>query len=324
MIGFSGVGVYVPKERIYIEQLAPELSAEERKCFGAYSVLHEPSLTATEMAIEASKEAIKDAGIQPTDIDLIINTQATLHDYLMWSVSAEIQNQLGARNAVFFDMFQGCSGFLAAMIVAESFIRSKEAKTVLVNSSEKWDACLPTRRMGRMVYGECGAAVILQEDSQGSHIIGHSDISRGEFNDISRMQIGTINPPNKQYEDSSCFYNAVNIEKSRQQMIPVNIDYFYQVGKQAVESSGLTLNDVDFIIFPNVGFGLFQKIIDRYEFDIEKTNFCYAAETGDCGPGDVILSYYRVLKSGKLKKGDNVLILTQGSGFTWMAMIIKV
>ncbi len=323
MVGISGIGAYIPDEKIAVRDLCPGVSDYELSRIGAESVLYEPKLTATEMAVKAAEAAIADAYMDPEDIGLIINTQASLHDYLLWVVSAEVQDKLKAHNADFFDMYQGCSGFVTAIITAESFIKSGNYDKVLINSAEKWDASIRKRNIGRLVYGECGAAVILEADSERNQILSHHTISRGDFNDISRMRIGTINPPDGDYPDNYYNFDITNIEKSRNEMVPINVENFYTVGEKAAEKAGLKLSDIDYIIFPSVGFGLFEKVMTRYGHDLKQTNFSYISQNGDCGSADVFMNYYKMINDGKIKSGDNVLFLVQGAGFTWGSLLIR-
>lgn len=107
-------------------------------------------------------------------------------------------------------------------------------------------------------------------------------------------------------------------------MIPVNIDCFHEVGIMAVKNSGLNVSDIDHIIFPNVGYGLFEKVIKTFNMPLEKTNYRYVSYTGDCGTVDMLLNYYRMKHDSLLKKGEHVLMMAQGAGMTWTALVIKV
>ena len=326
MIGISGIGIYEPQKKITIEELGTHLSIEERDKIGVKSVPIETSLTTTQMAVIASKNAIEDAGIVPLDIDLIINTQASLHDYLLWQVSAAIQNELQACNARFFDVYQGCSGFITGLITAKKFLQGDDGEeTILVNTSEKWDVSIKDKILGGLVFGEGGTAAIVQKNSKGNFILGYGMISRGNLNDVSRMTMGAINHPSQiDFDEEDYYYKVTNLEKAKKEMIPINVDLFYQVGEQAVKNSGLTMADISHLIFPNVGFGLFEKVVDRYDMDLNQTNYRYVQETGDCGTVDTLLSYHRMLRDEQLQKDDHVLILAQGAGATWVAIVIKV
>ena len=324
MIGLSGIAAYIPDGRILVKDLLPRATASDLKKIGTTAILYEPQLTATDMAYEASVKALEAAGVTSLEIDLIVNTQGSMHDYLMWNVSAEIQNRINARNAIFLDIYQGCSGFTAGLMTAESYLRSGNAKKVLVNTADKWDCCIRSRNIGRMVYGEAGVAVVVEDGCERNQIISHNMISRGDLNDISRMRIGNVFPPEKAYPLQYYEFDVINAEKSREKLVPINVENFFLVGEKAVAKVGLSVADIDQIIFPNVGFGLFEKVIDRYGHNIAKTNYDYVADSGDCGSADVFLSYCRMLKDGKLKKDEYVLLLSQGAGFTWSAIIIKV
>lgn len=325
MIGITGMGVYTPKNKISIDKICESLSIEERNKFGVKSVPHETELTATQMALAASSSAIKDANLTPSDLDLIINTQSSMHDYLIWQVSAEIQSKLHAWNAGFFDIYHGCAGFITGLVTAKNYLMGDDnIKTVLVNTSEKWDATVKNRFVGKLAFGEGGSAAIVKKNCDRNVILGHSMICRGDLNDVSRASIGTVNPPAQSYPDYYYYYNFTNLDKAREKMIPINIDMFLKVGEIAVKNSNLESTDIQHVIFPNVGFGLFEKVMNKFGVSLEKTNYSYISDTGDCGTVDTLLSYYRMLRDGKLHEGDHVLILAQGAGATWAAIVIKV
>ncbi len=324
MIGISGIGAYIPEHSIPISELIPNITEDKIKSFGVQSILWEPKLSAIEMAEKASRMAIDNAGINVEEIDTIINTQASIHDYLMWIAAADLQYRLGARNASFFDIYQGCSGFVEGIKIAECLIESGRAEKVLVASAEKWDCAIRKRYIGKMVYGEGGAAVVVEKDCRSNVVLGHSHISLGYFNDISRIQIGAQNPPENEHMLSEYDFSVVNLEKSKNELLPINIENFYIVGEKAAADSGITVKDLNAIIFPSAGFGLMEKVIKRYDFDLSATNHEYMSHAGDCGTVDVIISLYRMLKDKKIKKGDNVLILAQGAGFVWNSIIIKI
>lgn len=325
MIGITGIGVYVPQHSISIEELATHMTKEQIKKTGIKSVLYEPDLSATDMAVEASKMAVKAADISPVDIDWIINTQATLSDYLTWQVSAKVQNDIGASDACFFDLYQNCSGFITGLITAKHFLNGENnTKAILLNTSEKWDATVKSRMVGKLVMGEAAAAAVIEKESDGNFILGYSQIGIGNLHDVARMNVGTVNHPYDDYPEEEYYYHINNEEKARKDMIPVNIDLFVRVGMDAIKNSGLNIKDISHIIFPNVGFGLFEKVMDRFDMPLEQTNFRYVCRTGDCGTVDTLLNYYRMLKDGLLKKSDNVLLIAQGAGATWAAIVIQV
>ena len=228
------------------------------------------------------------------------------------------------KNASFFDIYQGCSGFVEGIKLAKCLIESGKAEKVLVASAEKWDCTIRKRYIGKMVYGEGGAAVVVEKDCSSNVVLGHSHISLGNLNDVSRIQIGAQNPPENEHMISEYDFSVVNLEKSKKELLPINVENFYIVGEKAAADSGISLNDLNAIIFPSAGFGLMEKVIKRYDFELSATNHEYISHTGDCGTVDVIISLYRMLKDKKIKKGDNVLILAQGAGFVWNSIIIKI
>lgn len=325
MIGITGIGAYIPENKLTIDEIAIGYSREEKRQTGIETVLYEPDFSATDMAVIASKRAINEASISPLEIDWIINTQATMPDYLTWQVSGKIQQDIGAANASFFDLYQNCSGMITGLITAKNYLAGDENNNVvLVNTSEKWDATVKSRMIGKLIMGEAGVAAVVQKNSTGNFILGHSQIGHGYLHDVARMLVGTKNPPYNSNEEEDYYYRVVKDEKARKEMLPINIELFYEVGIRAVENSKLVLSDIEHIIFPNAGFGLFEKVMAEFEMPLDKTNYKYVANTGDCGSVDMMLNYFRMLKDNMLTKGEHVLLIAQGAGTTWTALVIEV
>lgn len=329
MIGISGIGIYEPQNKEGLESIfADGNHNQKKKILGVEKLPIEKNLTATEMAIEASKRALDDAKLDPLDIDIVINTQASLHDYLIWQVSAEVQEKIGASNSYFFDVYQGCTGFIMGLIIAKQFLNSDDrTKRILLCTSEKWEPSInETRTVGKLIFADGGAAAILEINCSNNIILGYSMVGKGHLNDVSRMQIGAINKPKDIEHNNEKFYsyNMVNMGKALKQMIPINLDTFFQVGKEAIYNSGLELDDINHIIFPSVGFGLFEKIIKKFNVSLDNTNFRYVNTSGDGSTVDGIQSYYRMRRDGILDEGDKVLIIGQGAGATWAAVVIQV
>ncbi|MCB5050634.1 3-oxoacyl-[acyl-carrier-protein] synthase III C-terminal domain-containing protein [Streptococcus mutans] len=324
MIGISGIGLYKPTI-MSICDVEPDKSEDELKKLGIDMVPIEDNLMATEMAIVASRRALENAGLDANDLDVIVDTQASMHDYLVWQVSAEIQSKLGAQNAYFFDLYQACSGFIMGLVVAKQFLKSDPSiNRFLLCTSEKWSPSLETRTVGKLVFADGGAAAILEKDCVDNIILGHSFIGRGNLNDVSRMQVGAVSPPSQENPATDYFYRMTNMEKAVNEMIPININLFYKVGLDAILKSNLTLNDVNHLILPSVGFGLFEKIVNKFGIPIENTNYKYVAKSGDGSTIDALVSYKQMIDDKILKKKDNVLILGQGAGATWAAIVLKV
>ena len=88
-------------------------------------------------------------------------------------------------------------------------------------------------------------------------------------------------------------------------------------------NSGLKLEDIKHLIFPSVGFGVFEKMAKKFEVPLENTNFRYVQNSGDGSTVDSLLSYYRMKKDQIIKEGDNVLVIGQGAGATWSAVVLR-
>jgi 3-oxoacyl-[acyl-carrier-protein] synthase-3 len=325
MIGIKSLGKYLPEENIPIEQLLPDLREDQKAKLGIKHSLHETKYSATEMAVLAAKNALKKGAVDALEIDLIISCQAGLPDYLVWQTAGKIQEELKASKAEFVDLYQGCCGFIAGMRMARNTLMAeKNIRNVLVCSGEKWQNVIEKRVVGGYVFSDGASAVVISKESPNNHIKGFGVIGRGDFANISKMQAGRIKGLGlKNPKDG--FYNLTNENPDGiEELKSKNIQYYIDAANSSLKEAGYTMKEIDFIIFPNGRRDFTNKLINAFEISKQRTNYKYIEKTGDISTADAMINYQRLLEDGSFKKGQKILVLSQGAGMTWAATVIKV
>lgn len=320
-VNIIGTGSYVPEKiytNEYLETIVPtnaewiyeNVGIRERR-------IAAPDQATSDLATEAGRRALEDAGLKPEDIDLIIVATAT-PDRKAPSTAAFVQHKLNAFNAAAFDLSAVCSGFLFSMSVASQYIASGVYNNVLVIGADTFSRITDWTRRDAIFFGDgAGAAVVSQAN------INEGFLAYRLYTDTSNEMLGftvpgggSERPLTADNLDEQYFQmNGKAVFKSATTALPKAIN-------QVFKDTGLTVNDVDFMIPHQPSIRILQETAEIIGLPFEKvmTNMDkYANTTGGTVP--IILDETR--KSGKLKKGDIVLFAAVGSGWTYGAALMK-
>lgn len=316
-----GTGSYVP-EKIYTNEYLETIVPTNADWIYEYVGIRErriaaPDQATSDLATEAGRRALEDAGLKPEDIDLIIVATAT-PDRKAPSTAAFVQHKLNAFNAAAFDLSAVCSGFLFSMSVASQYIAAGVYNNVLVIGADTFSRITDWTRRDAIFFGDgAGAAVVSQAN------INEGFLAYRLYTDTSNEMLGftvpgggserplTVDNLDEQYFQM----NGKAVFKSATTALPKAIN-------QVLEDTGLTVDDIDIMIPHQPSIRILQETAKIIGLPFEKvmTNMDkYANTTGGTVP--IILDETR--KSGKLKKGDIVLFAAVGSGWTYGAALMK-
>ena len=317
-----GTGSYLP-ERILsnkeLEQMVSTDSAWIENNLG----IKERRIAATnestsDLAAKAAVNAIKDANLTVEDIDLIIVATAT-PDRLAPSTAAIVQDKICAYNAVAFDISAVCSGFLYGMSVATQFIASGVYDNIVVVGADTFSKITDWKRRDAVFFGDGAGAAVFSNGSENEGFLSmrlYTD-GRGKFN-FTIPAGGSEIPASADSIEKGLHYFQMNgraVYETGTEVLPKAIN-------QVLSDTGLTVSDIDFMIPHQPSIKILQKTAEIIGLDWEKvmTNMDRYANTSG---GTIPILLDEVNKSGKLKKGDNILFAAVGSGWTYGAAIIK-
>ena len=317
-----GTGSYLP-ERILsnkeLEQMVSTDSAWIENNLG----IKERRIAATnestsDLAAKAAVNAIKDANLTVEDIDLIIVATAT-PDRLAPSTAAIVQDKICAYNAVAFDISAVCSGFLYGMSVATQFIASGVYDNIVVVGADTFSKITDWKRRDAVLFGDGAGAAVFSNGSENEGFLSmrlYTD-GRGKFN-FTIPAGGSEIPASADSIEKGLHYFQMNgraVYETGTEVLPKAIN-------QVLSDTGLTVSDIDFMIPHQPSIKILQKTAEIIGLDWEKvmTNMDRYANTSG---GTIPILLDEVNKSGKLKKGDNILFAAVGSGWTYGAAILK-
>lgn len=275
--------------------------------------------TTSDLASEAAKRAIEDAGLTVDDIDLIIVATAT-PDRKAPSTAAITQSKIGAFNAAAFDISAVCSGFLFAMSVGTQYIASGVYQNVLVIGADTFSRITDWKRRDAVFFGDGAGAAVLSVGEATEGFLAfrlYTDSSNEKFG-FTIPAGGAEMPITQEVLDQGLHYFQMNgraVYDSAAKVLPKAIN-------QVLVDTGLSIDDIDIMIPHQPSIKILQKTAELIGLPFEKvmTNMDKYANTSG---GTIPILLDEVKRAGKIKKGDNVLFAAVGSGWTYGAAIIK-
>lgn len=269
-----------------------------------------------DMAVEASNEAIKKAGIAPSEIEAVIFSTIT-HPYQTPSAAALLAELVGANPAPAFDISAACAGYCYGIAQADSLVRSGVAKYVLVVGGEKLtDFIDPTDRSISFLLGDgAGAAIVGPSDSPGiSKSVWGSDGSKweavGMTGSLLDFRDGTGAWPTLVQEGQTVFRWAV------WEMV--------KVAKQALEAAGIKADELDAIVMHQAN----ERIIDEMAKQLALPEHVVVAKdiktSGNTSAASIPLAMHALLEQSQIKSGDLALQIGFGAGLAFGAQVVVV
>ena len=274
----------------------------------------------SQLSAEAAKEAIAMAGIEPTDVDLIILATSTPDD--LFGSASKVQHLVGATRAVAFDLTAACSGFIFAMITAAQYIRTGMYKNVVVIGSDVLSRWVDwSDRTTCVLFGDGAGAVVCQGVEKGDRMLAFEMYSDGSQNNC-------LNLP---YQgQSQVLTEEITAESGAYQPITMNGKevYRFAVAKvpeaisKAMFKAGLSNEDIDWLLLHQANQRIIEAVAKRLKLPKEKI-LSNIADYGNTSAASIPLALDAAVREGKVKPGDTIAASGFGAGLTWSAAIFK-
>ena len=277
------------------------------------------------MALEASKTAIADAGIDKNDIDFIVF--ATLSpDYYFPGPGVTLQKDLGLDTIGALDVRNQCSGFVYALSVADQYIKTGMYNNILVVGAEYHSGGLDKSTKGRgvtVIFGDgAGACVLTREEDSTKGILSTHLHSEGKYADKLIVEAPSIKHwvPDileSEEEDGSYFPYMDGTFVFKHAVVR-----FSEVIMEGLIKNGLSKDDIDMLIPHQANLRIAQFIQKKFGLADDKV-FNNIMKYGNTTAASVIIALTEAWEEDKIKAGDNVVLAAFGSGFTWGSVIVK-
>jgi 3-oxoacyl-[acyl-carrier-protein] synthase-3 len=277
----------------------------------------------SDLASEAARRAMTAAGVTPEEIDLIVVATVT-PDMFFPSTACFVQRKIGATNAVCFDISAACSGFLYALQVARHFLNAGSRTTALVIGAEKLSSLVNWEdRNTCVLFGDGAGAVVIRAvdadtDAPGrvlSTVMG----SDGNLSDLLKVPGGGSALPITP-ENAASRPNTIHMEG--RETFKHAVTRMCQASEQALEMAGLTKADIAMVIPHQANARIITAIADRLGLPEEKT-FVNVDKYGNTSAATIPVALDEAHRQGRIKRGDIVLLVAFGGGFTWASSVLR-
>ena len=311
----AGVGSALPKRQVANAELAETVDTSdqwivERTGIRTRYLAGEGETTAT-LARDAALKSLEHAGIEATEVGLIVLATAT-PDQTFPSSATKVQAMLGIDDCVAFDVHAVCTGFLYALTVADSMLRSGAAKTALVIGAETFSRILDWEDRGTCVlFGDGAGALVLRAEETEGGILATRLHADGRHNDLLFVDGGpsTTGTVGKlRMKGREVFRHAV-----------VNLA---DVLSEVLDAAGLDSSEVDWVVPHQANARILDATSRKLGLPAEKV-VVTVDRHANTSAASVPLAFDTAVRDGRIKRGDIIVLEAMGGGFTWGAAALK-
>lgn len=317
----TGTGSYLPPRRLRNADLVAELAANGLETSDEWIVertgikarhFAAPEVCSSDLAVEAARQAMQAGGVDASTIDLIIVATST-PDMVFPSVACIVQQKLGISGCPAFDVQAVCSGFVYALTVADAMIKTGSAKRALVIGSEVFSRILDfSDRTTCVLFGDGAGAVVLEASEEPGLLASdlHAD---GKYVDIlcvpGHVSGGKVlGDPVLKMDGQAVFKLAVGVLES--------------AARATLAKANMSDVDIDWLIPHQANIRIMQSTAKKLKLPMEKL-IVTVDQHGNTSAASIPLALDASVRSGKIKRGDTLMLEGVGGGFTWGAVLLK-
>ena len=278
-----------------------------------------PGEYTSQFAVRASQEAIKRAGIDPADLDLILCATVT-PDQILPSTACLIQAQLGAHKAAAMDIVAACSGFLYGLSIANPMIRGGQIKYALVIGAELLTRYVDyTDRSTCILFGDGAGAAVLGPVAEGRGILAQRIRSDGRYEE----QLFAPGGGTKGGFTAETIARGDHFFRMKgNEVFKVAVRSMCEISRDVLGEAGLKTEDVDLFIPHQANQRITDAVANMLNVD-ESRVFSNIAKHGNTSSASIPIGLDECVESGRIKKDDVILMASFGGGFTWGSVVMR-
>jgi len=322
-VGIIGVGCYLPEKILTNQDLEKIVDTSDQWIVERTGIrtrhIADPSQATSDLALEAALKALADADTKPEELDLIIVGTET-PDYKYPSTACLLQEKLGASKAAAFDLSAGCCGFLYGLGVGSQTIASGLYKKILVVGAETLSRIINWTDRGTCVlFGDGAGAAVLGRVEEGYGILG---VELGADGTGAKHLIqpagGSRNPATHDTVDN----HGHTIHMDGQDVFKFAARKMPYACKQVLQKAGLTMNDIALLVPHQANLRIIENAMHRLNIDKERV-WINIDKHGNTSAACIPICLTEAQEAGRLKKGDNVILVAFGAGLAWAGTLLK-
>ena len=332
-VGIVGFGIYLPEQTMS----AKEISDATQGVWTEEAVVDKLGIKTKyiasqadgtqEMGALAALDALKNTGVDPLDIDVILCFGEEWKEYPLTTSALYIQDRIGATNAWGIDVQNRCCTTITTMKMAKDMLLADpDINTILIAGGYRnGDFVDYTNKDMSMMYNLSagGVAVILKKNHNENVLMGSHIISDGSLSRTAGVEIGgTMNPiSDANINEAYQSLRLMDAKKMKDRLNAVSMDNWYKCIDRALEKSKLTRSDIDYLNILHIKRSGHRAMLK--DLNLNEDQSIYLEDYGHLGQIDQILGLKLAVESGQVKDGSIVCSIAAGIGYVWAADIVK-
>ncbi|MDD5321244.1 MAG: ketoacyl-ACP synthase III [Methylococcales bacterium] len=321
MIRYSrviGTGGYLPEEVRTNEQISQTVDTSDSWIYERTGIksrrIAGPDESAASMAEIAARQAIDAAQINPEEIDIIIVATGT-PDRIYPSTGCLLQQRLGIKNCVAFDVQAACSGSIFALSIADQYIKSGAAKKVLIVGSEICSRIVDwTDRSTCILFGD-GAGAMLLGVSDETGILSTHIHSDGEYEDM-------LYCPNPQVAVDANKHEAGYISMRGNEVFKVAVNTLGRIVDETLEANAMDKSEIDWLVPHQANIRIIMATAKKLKMSMDQVVVTLENQ-GNTSSASVLIAFNEAVRDGRIQRGQVILLEAFGAGFTWGSALIR-
>ncbi len=316
----AGTGSYLPEKVLTNDDLAKFVDTSDEWIVSRTGIRERhvaaDGETTGDLAYHAAVRAMEAAGVDASELDLIV-LGTTTPDLVFPSTACLLQHRLGANGCPAFDVNAACSGFIYALSVADKFIRSGAVKTALVVGAETLTRMLDWNdRSTCVLFGDGAGAVVLKADTESGILSTHLHADGGKKELL-------WNPVGVSVGFKPGEHNAgVKVLMTGNEVFKHAVKALDGVVEETLEANGLDRHEIDWLIPHQANLRIIEATAKRLEMPMDRV-VVTVDRHGNTSSGSVPLALDEAVRSGRIERGQLVLLEAFGGGFTWGSALLR-
>jgi 3-oxoacyl-[acyl-carrier-protein] synthase-3 len=271
--------------------------------------------TTGDLAFGAAKAALEAAGVAAKEIDLLI-VGTTTPDLIFPSTACLLQHRLGANGCPAFDVNAACSGFIYALTVADKFIRSGSAKTALVVGAETLSRMIDwSDRSTCVLFGDGAGAVVLKASEEAGILSSHIHAD-GAYKELLWNPVGVSVGFTHEHN------HGVRVVMQGSEVFKVAVKTLDRVVEETLAANGIDRHAIDWLIPHQANLRIIQATAKRLDMPMDRV-VVTVDKHGNTSSASVPLALDHGIRSGRIQRGQLLLLEAFGGGFTWGSALVR-
>jgi len=319
----TGTGSFLPEKVLTNNDLSKMVDTSDEWIVERSGIserrIAEDSVAASDLAIPASQRAMDKAGLKPEDVDLIIVGTST-PDGMFPSTACNVQAELGATNAVAFDLLAACSGFTFSLATASNYLLSGQYKNALVIGAEVYSSIVDwTDRTTCVLFGDGAGAVVLSARDGDSGILSTHIFSNGKDADFL---IAPGGGSKLRFTNDMIVQKQYSLVMDGKKTFKMAIRNMTLAANAALDHNGLKISDLKLVIPHQANIRIMSAVAKQLGMG-EDLVYSNIHKYGNTAAASIPIALDEALSEGRAGKGDLILTVTFGGGFTWGSSLIR-